>query len=91
MISRSSSSAAVIAETVVGLSSVRSRDLDPRDRPEAADRVHHVEAIDRAHQFGIGGLHRSGRFRLAARFSTEAELISSPRRRCQPRRLRFFG
>ena len=36
-------------------------DLDPRDRPEAADRVHDMEAIDRAHQFGIGGLHFDGR------------------------------
>ena len=35
------------------------RDLDPRHRAEATDRVHHVKAIDRAHQFGIGGLHRS--------------------------------
>ena len=57
MISLSSSKAAVIADTVVALSSVNWRDLDAGDRPEAADRVHHVEAIDRAHQFGVGGLH----------------------------------
>ena len=30
------------------------------DRPEAPDRVHHVEAIDRPHQFWVGGLHRAG-------------------------------
>ena len=57
MISPSSSSAAVIAETVVGLSSV-SWEISTRDiGAEAADRVHDMEAIDRAHQFGIGGLH----------------------------------
>jgi hypothetical protein len=37
-----------------------------------------MEAIDRAHQFGVGGLHRSGRFRYGASFLRGAELFSLP-------------
>ena len=59
MIRPSSRRAAVIAETVVGLELRLLGDLDPRDRAEPADRIHDVEAIDRPHQLGIGGLHRS--------------------------------
>ena len=54
------------------------RDFDPRHRTEAADRVHDMEAIDRAHQFGIGGLHRSGVSACLTVFLQEAELFSSP-------------
>ena len=35
-------------------------DLHARDRPMPTDRVHHVEAIDRAHEFRVGRLHPSG-------------------------------
>jgi len=35
-------------------------DLDACNRPEPTNRVHHMEAIDRAHQFGISGFHRAG-------------------------------
>ena len=34
-------------------------DLDPAERSEAADRVHHMETVDSAHQFGVGGFHVS--------------------------------
>ena len=78
MISRSSSSAAVMAETVVGLSSVNC-EISTRDTgPEPPDRVHHMEAIDRAHQFRVGGLHRSLVFPPRRIFMREAELFSSP-------------
>ena len=33
-------------------------DLDAGHRPMAANRVHHMEAVDRAHEFWVGGLHR---------------------------------
>src|SRR5271155_2171656 len=56
------------------------RDLDPRHGAEAADRIHHVKAIDRAHQFRIGGLHRSGASAAGVFFIREAELFSIPRR-----------
>jgi hypothetical protein len=32
--------------------------LYPGNRPLAPDRVHDMETVDRAHQFGIGGFHR---------------------------------
>ena len=82
----------MIAETVVGLSSVQLRDFDPRNRAEPADRVHHMEAIDRAHQFRVGGLHRVGRFPLSAVFLFgSAELISVRDAACQPRGAAFLG
>ena len=46
-----------MAETVVGLRSVRSRDLDPADRLKAANRIHDVEAVNRTHQFRVSGFH----------------------------------
>ena len=64
-----------MAETVVGLEFGPLGDLDARDRAEPADRVHDVEAIDRTHQFGIGGLHRSRR-RAGLR---DGSIISGPR------------
>ena len=33
--------------------------FDAGDRTKPPDRVHHMEAIDRAHQFRVGGFHRS--------------------------------
>ena len=49
----------------------------PRNRPEPADRVHHMEAIDGAHQFRVGGLHRIMPVRFPGIFIREAELIPS--------------
>ena len=52
------------------------RDFDARDRAEPPDRVHDMEAIDRSHQFRVGGLHRARGFRFDGLFLRSAELIS---------------
>ena len=54
-------------------------DLDTGDRAEAADRVHHVEAIDRTHQFRVGGLHRG--VRRGRPYFTDRRFNSIPPRR----------
>ena len=58
-------------------------DFHARDRPKAADRIHHMEAIDRTHEFRIGRLHRSAapRRRKPNYFSISANSLS----RRQPR------
>ena len=54
-------------------------DLDAGHRPMAANRVHHVEAVDRAHEFWVGGLHRT-RFRTPLIVAWRSIQSASPSR-----------
>ncbi len=63
-------------------------DFDPRHWAKTPDRVHHVEPINRAHQFGIGGLHRGATLTFCTGILFGCEINSTQPDPCQSCRLR---